>query len=340
MMSLSSTASSNGTRTLGQMYTRIEGGLTGAGARRVVVRARGAGGWEDTPGWRFFRNVVRVALYMRERAGLMPGWRVAVVAPMRPERLLVEWATVAQGGVIAVIDPRSSDDALAAALSRFSPKMVFVAGKGNSQRMKPARAGGRMEHVVSFDDESDNGVMPWKGLLDLAGTLDSAERAQAFRASARELRSEMPAIAHLEARSASWTFTTHGNVVSRMVEFWDRFPPRRGETAFVVDPGGPASLRLPLWAFVADGESTLVIGTPGREEEELAEVRPGTIAMPLDALPLATRSAIQAEGRAGTPATAGATALGWLTGRSRTSPHDVRPARRVFTLEGDARSLT
>jgi hypothetical protein len=214
--------------------------------------------------------------------------------------------------------------------------MVFVAGKGNCQRVKPARDS-RVEHVVSLDGESDNGVMPWKGLLDLAGSLDSAERAQAFRASARDVRTEMPAVAHLEGRSASWTFATHGNVVSRMVEFWDRFPPRRGETAYVVDAGGPARLRLPLWAFVADGESTLVVGTRGREQEELAEVRPATIAMPLDALPLAAR---YADRREGGRASAGASALAWLTGRLRTSPHDVRPARRVFTLEGDARSLT
>jgi hypothetical protein len=340
MMSQPATAYSNGTRTLAQMYTRIECGMAGAGSRRIVSRARGAEGWADVPGWRFFRSVVRVALFMRERAGISPGSRVAVVSPIRTERLVVEWAAVTQGAVIAVVDPTSPDEALSSALARLSPKIVLSTGQGTCQRILRQRGATRIQHVVSFDDEPAEGVLPWTGLLDLAGTLDTAERAQAFRAAARAVRPEMPAVAHLEA--GSWSFSTHAQLVHRLVEFWDRFPPRRGETAYVIDPGGPARVRLPLWAFVADGETTMTIGTPGRQTEELAELKPGTIAMPPDALPRPADggwTAAEAHDQPAPPESPRASALARLARRLGTASHVVRPARRAFTLEGDARSL-
>ncbi len=44
-------------------------------AREAAVLARTGERWEPMPDWRFDRHVIRVALYLQERAGLKPGRR-------------------------------------------------------------------------------------------------------------------------------------------------------------------------------------------------------------------------------------------------------------------------
>src|SRR5467141_870901 len=61
--------------------------------------------WRETPDWRFERQVIRLALFLRDRARLVPGDRVAVVSGFRPESLVAELAAVAQGAAAVAIDP-------------------------------------------------------------------------------------------------------------------------------------------------------------------------------------------------------------------------------------------
>ena len=74
--------------------------------RAFALRRRASAAWQDTPDWRFHRQVMRIGLYLRERAGLEAGDRVALLSALRPEWAVTLWSTVAQGAAIALIEPR------------------------------------------------------------------------------------------------------------------------------------------------------------------------------------------------------------------------------------------
>src|SRR5581483_5534233 len=109
-------------------------------------------------------------------------------------------------------------------------------------------------------------------------------RAQSFRAGARAVRSEMVAVAYPSERGGAWTLATHADLVHRLLELWNRFPARPGDVAYVVDSGAPGRARLAAWAFVADGETTIAVGTSGDEASEVAALRPDVVAAPADVL--------------------------------------------------------
>jgi hypothetical protein len=336
---------SNGTRTLAQIYTQVECGRSRIVARTPVLSGSSSGGavaWEDEPAWRFFRRVVRVGLWMRERAALFAGDRVTVVSPLCLERMVVEWATVAQGAVVAVVDPVYSEGELTTVFERLVPKVVFSA-PSSLDRVKDARqraAGKPGEPVVAFGEAGGgNAATSWAAVLDLGGTLDTAERAQSFRAAARAVRSEMAAVAHPDERGA-WALVTHADVVHRLLDFWNRFPARAGDVAYVVDSGAPARTRLAPWAFVADGQTTVAIGTPGHEAQELASLQPDVVAAPTDVLARLGDVAWKDTPATGGHAPTATTALAWFARRLRHLEPPARPrTRRFFTLEGEARSV-
>jgi acyl-coenzyme A synthetase/AMP-(fatty) acid ligase len=332
--------SSNGAQTLAQLYMRIESG-PGAAAR-VIAKIPSPGGWDDVPGWHFFGSVLRMGLWLREWGGLVPGERVAVMAPLSLERLVIEWATVTQGGVLALLDPQGRDEVLDASVGRLSPRILFTADPGDAGRARArvSAAHGVTPHIVSMEGVvAGEGLSSWGNVMDLASTLDTAEGAQAFRAAARAVRGEMPAVAHPVAGSAglaSWTVATHADMQRRLVELWNRYPPRRGDLAYAIDPGAPGRLRLALWGFLADGMTTLALGTPAKIEEELLALRPSVVAVPPAALGRMRgeewRQPIE-------PSEPGRTAFAWIARRLGRAMHEPPPARRVFTLEGEARSL-
>lgn len=333
-------ASSSGAQTLAQLYARVESG-PGAAAR-VIAKIPNPRGWDDVPGWRFFRSVLKMGLWLGERGGLVPGERVAIMAPLSLERLVVEWATVTQGGVVALLDPQGSDESLDASLSRLSPRVLFTSGPGDAGRARArvSAAGGNVPHIVSMEGVvAGDGLSSWGTVMDLAGTLDTPERAQAFRAAVRAVQGEMPAVAHPVAGSAgpaSWTVATQAEMQRRLVELWNRYPPRRGDLAYAIDPGAPGRLRLALWGFLADGMTTLALGTPGKIEEELLALRPSVVAVPPAAL---GRMRGEEWRRPLEPSEPGRTAFAWIARRLGRAMHEPPPARRVFTLEGEARSL-
>jgi hypothetical protein len=355
-------------RSLGQLYLRAEKHVAWRGPR-VVLRARqppgsrGSDPWLDVPAWRFFRHVVRVGLFLRERCKLQPGERVLVVAPLRAERIVVEWAVVAQGAVVATLDPATPDDALATALGHLAPRVVVGDG-GVAHRMRQAarRAGGSIDHLIVIDVV--NGVAgpgptenptdtTWSAVMELGGILDTAERAQTFRAAARAVNPEAPAIAYLdlEAKAPKWKTASHGAIVGRIVDIWRASHPRPGAVAYVVEPGEYGGLRLALWALVADGETTLALGTPQHEaqEQEIAELAPDLVVGPIEALERALRSSRR-------PPRAGSSRVAeWLRHAAFSAPllaplararraerlaSRASPPRQSLTLEGTSWPVT
>jgi long-subunit acyl-CoA synthetase (AMP-forming) len=282
-------------QTISELHLRAERSTT----RKVVTKHWADGRWVEMPAWRFYRQVIRVGLYLRERLQMRAGDRVALMSSLRPECVVLESATVVQGAVLATLDTRLPIEALASGLAQLAPKVTFVAGPSErAQLIELSGRGLNVGTVVAFEGASVNGAAAppaaestegtrasghlWSEVLDLGGTLDTAERAQKFRALARSVGRDAPALAHTEGSNGTteWKFLSQGEVVRRIEDFRSR----PGDVAYVSASYLPLSTLLALRALVSDGRTTIVIGTPGREVDEIAELCPHVIVAPSDVI--------------------------------------------------------
>ncbi|HSY20538.1 MAG TPA: AMP-binding protein [Polyangiaceae bacterium] len=259
-------------QTLGQLH--LEGERSRAA--RMVLRSRDDEKWVELPAWRFYRQVIRIALFLRERLGVAPGDRVLVASPLRTERIVAEWAIVTIGAATVAADLDLPQDALGSLVAAISPKAAFVADEADRGRLLGHPNSPIADRIVVF---GAGGTRPesktWLEALDLGGTLDTAERAQMFRQDARSIQPDLAAVGyHERANGAPITMLSHAEVVRRLRSFWSRVPPRDADRAYITGGQSVSPLCLPLWAFAADGRTSTTLGTVGREAEEIAQLRP------------------------------------------------------------------
>jgi hypothetical protein len=325
----------NGRSTLGGIYLHAEH----VGSRRVVTREREGAAWRDTPGWRFFRQILRVALYLRERAVVRKGDCIITLSRLRTERLVAEWAAVAQGVVVAPLGPHPSDAMLSAALEQLSPRMVFVGSPDDARRVREFAGSKRAFEVIVFDDTvaGANKSSLWTTACDLGGTLDTAERAQSMRAEMRSVKPEDAAVAYPFVsvnEGTAWPRATHANMMKMLTELWDRTPAEPGDVAYVVESPSESGLRLALWSLVADGISCITIGTPGAEVSEIQEIRPNIAVLPRE-VGSTIKSVLHLKPSGFESA--------WLdpvrvlltkSGRAEVSERDARRPRSILALDG------
>src|SRR5207245_11028148 len=65
--------------------------------RAAVLLHQDSTKWRETPDWRLERQVIRLALFLRERASLVPGARVATASRLRPASVAAGLAALPQG---------------------------------------------------------------------------------------------------------------------------------------------------------------------------------------------------------------------------------------------------
>lgn len=291
--------------------------------RKALLRQWRAGAWQAVPDWRFDRQVIRLALYLRERVGVGDGDRVAIVSELRPEWLVADFAASGLGAIAVGIDP-DPPEALAGALVETAPRVTVVSAPG----WQALEAGGARPHagqVIALDPvPAGDEAIPLAAALDLGGILDTAERAQSFRARARDLAPEAPAVQHY-CRDAGGGLEpvelSQGEVIERLRRDWLRHPAQPGDVGYVTGPAVTLAARLALYAWVGDGYTTAVLGTPGRELAEIAELRPHKVVVPAALLAevMARRAGADAGGDGGADG-------GWLDRAVRLLPG--RRARR------------
>ncbi len=245
--------------------------------------------WRETPDWRFERQVIRLALFLRDRARLAPGDRVAIVSGLRPESPVAELAAIAQGAAAVAIDPDLPPEAVRRAFEETAPAVAFVANAPAPEWTSGARA------VVCLQGKAE-GAWAWSEALDLGGTLDTPERAQSFRAQAREVAPDSRALGYLAGSDGPFRcqFLTHAEAVARMRALRTGSPARKGAVAHLAAPPTLAA-RLALLSFVVDGSTTCAVGTPGRE---VAGLQPDWVVGPAGA-PTSGRPPAPAPPRAG-----------------------------------------
>jgi acyl-CoA synthetase (AMP-forming)/AMP-acid ligase II len=95
-----------------------------------------------------FARASAFAHVLRERYGVGPGDRVAILAANRPEWVIAFWATVATGGVVAALNGWWTEDEIRYGIGDCDPKVVI------GDRARLARLGGRDAGVPIVEIES------------------------------------------------------------------------------------------------------------------------------------------------------------------------------------------
>jgi hypothetical protein len=180
------------------------------------------------------------------------------------------------------IDPTLPDAALAAALAQLAPRALFVSDPEMLARVWAVKnSAPEPRLVVSFDGPSVPGrSVVWVEALDLGGTLDTPERAQAIRAQAREVPQDAEALGQAVQGAdgrVSFEYLRHGEAAARIRARWSRAPAEQGDLAYVAGGSPTLQARLAIFSFVGDGRTTTAIGSLGRERAEIAELRPHKI---------------------------------------------------------------
>jgi AMP-binding enzyme len=248
--------------------------------RAAVLRYRLGTAWQDMPDWRFHRHAMRIGLYLRERAQLAAGDRVALVSALRPEWGVVQWGALTEGAATAVLDPALPDPELFAQLAALTPRAIFVE-RDSVDRVIAWQASVRgASTIIALDGEvAGGGALSWNEALDLGGSLDTAERANGARARARALSPDTPALGHPVGTNGSvaWRFLSHREVVRRVQRVWMRARIARGDVAYVMGEAPSIATTVAFLAFTADGHTKVVIGARANEQEEILMTRPHKI---------------------------------------------------------------
>jgi acyl-coenzyme A synthetase/AMP-(fatty) acid ligase len=175
----------------------------------------------ETPDWRADRRSIRIALALREELGVGPGDLVALSMP-----LCVQWA--------------------------LAERAVWGLGAATLPLTPGRSPGRRVKAVLASRSDCD-------ALLDRGGTLDTPERATAFRAAARDVSPDEVASIEPDGplRQREW--------VERIERFLVRFPPARGGSNVLAMREPHVSARALVYAGWADGLTTVVLDSEDRD---------------------------------------------------------------------------
>ncbi|HEY7638068.1 MAG TPA: AMP-binding protein [Gemmatimonadales bacterium] len=246
--------------------------------RKTALFSLREGRWEPLPDWRLDRRVIRLALYLQERIGLSAGDRVAVVSELRPEAAVADFAALGLGAVSVVVDADVPANNLVAALIDVGPKVIFASPAGLDRLDGGTLRLPGLEQVIALDGgELGEGVVRLEAALELGGTLDTAERAQAFRANARGVEPGRAAIVHYEGsenREPRWQELSQGEAVQRVEAIWGTQQPSAGDRVYLIAPEFSLAVRLALYASLGDGYSSAALASSLGTAAELTELRP------------------------------------------------------------------
>lgn len=253
-------------------------GLVDLGLRHHV-RSAALAWWtgdtlEPVPDWKLDRLAIRLALFGRERLGLEPGERVVGFGRLGWLWPALDFAAMGFGVVPVGIEHDVSDEAVARVVAETAPRAAYATDPESGARLLRLQREGRLGSatVVAEGLPDEPGLLPLAKLMELAAVLDTAERAQAFRAFSRRIAAEAEALWHAGPRGL--VRLTHHSAMAEIVPALRAHPAREGELAYVDAPRVTLRKRLALAAFVGDGYTTAALGREGRGVADVAQLRP------------------------------------------------------------------
>jgi hypothetical protein len=269
--------------------------------------------WEDIPDWKLDRLVIRLGLYARERLGLEAGDRLAVFGRLHWLWPIADFAGLGAGAVCVGLSHDLSDASVFHALGEAAPRIAVATDPGSAARLLRLRGSTAVPtHVIVPDGVGDGspGVHHLRDVLDLGGTLDTAERAQAFRAASRVHGPEVLALWHVAASASNGgriERLTHADAMARVApRLADSTVSGNSELAYLEPVAVTLSTRLAYLGYIGDGRITTAFGREGLVADDLAALRPHRILVS-DAWLEQTWNAIESKS---------AGLLRWLAGRT------------------------
>ena len=230
---------------------------------------------EPMPDWRLDRLVIRTALYWREHLHLEPGGRVLLFGRLGWLWPIVDFAAMGFAMVPVGVEHVLGDEDLVGLLAQAAPRVAFATDAESAGRLRGLCEAGRMPGMTIVAEglpPDVEGLLPLGRFLDFGGTLDTAERAQAFRAVSREIAPEAEALWH--AGPDGLRKLTHEQAMAPIAAGLRTHPAREGDIAYIEGPRVGLRTRLAWAASVGDGLTTTVLGREGRTSEDVAELRP------------------------------------------------------------------
>jgi hypothetical protein len=243
--------------------------------RSSVLLWPGAGGVEEVPDWKLDRLVIRIALYCRENLGLEPGTRAAVFGPLSWLWPAADFAILGFGASSLGIEHDVPDAALVGCLREADPRVIFATDAPSTARLVELRARGLLPRtaLVGVGQGAETGeLLPLERLLELGGTLDTAERAQAFRMVCRRVEAGTQALWHASADGVERL--THARSMERIAARLLARPPAAGDLVYLQPPRATLGCRLALAAFVGDGLTQAALGRDGAVSDDVTRLRP------------------------------------------------------------------
>ena len=232
------------------------------------------GDFESVPDWKLDRLAIRIALFGREKAGVEPGERLAVVGRLGWLWPVVDFAAMGFGAIPVGIEHDLPDRAAAEVLAEAQPRLVFTTDDESAAQMaRLARDGALGEATVVAEAlDADRRVLPLRRLLDDGSILDTPERAQSFRAVSRQVGPGSEAVWH--AGPEGLVRLTHAEAMRTIEPGLRARPAQKGDLAYVGGPRVDLATRLALAVFVGDGLTTTALGEGERPDRDVAALRP------------------------------------------------------------------
>ena len=233
------------------------------------------GDFQPVPDWKLDRLAIRLALFGRERLGLEPGERVVVMGRLGWLWPALDFGAMGFGVLPVGLEHDLPDDTVAGIVAEAAPRAVFATDAGSADRLKQLRKMGRLggATVVGEGLTEEEGLWSLAQVLDLAAVLDTAERAQAFRAFSRQVGPESPALWHAGPQGVVVRLT-HRAAMAQTAPVLRARPACQGDVAYLDAPRMTLRKRLALAAFVGDGHTTTALGREGRTAEDVMGLRP------------------------------------------------------------------
>jgi len=125
---------------------------------RPAMRYKQGGIW-STVTWQQFAEDAHAIAMALSAAGVSPGDVVGILADNRPEWLVVEFATLALGGIVCGIEPQSSAADAGLSLHRGAARIVFVDTFEQLAKVRHGCAAGfRSMQMVAFESHGLHGA--------------------------------------------------------------------------------------------------------------------------------------------------------------------------------------
>jgi hypothetical protein len=241
-----------------------------------------AEGFESVPDWKLDRLAIRTALFGREKLGVEPGDRVAVFGRLNWLWPVVDFAAMGFGSVPVGLEHDLADAVLVDILSQAGARAVFATDPETAGRAERLRREGRLGSatVVAENLPEEEGLLPLARFLELGSILDTAERAQSFRAVSRQINPQSEAYWH--AGTEGLTRLRHKEAMAHIAPWLRAHPALSGDIAYVEGPRVDLGTRLALAGFVGDGLTTTALGREAQTDADVAELRPHKMIVPGD----------------------------------------------------------